>query len=198
MSSPLRRKDTSEKHKKAPQLRIARGAYGRLLLKKILSIIVITFACVFVLYICFAATIVRFVPTTSGAGIVLIKNPTYDGGIVPVGEVVLVDTQDVQQKSIVGHLKQAFVPNGSAAKVSVVAGPYGKIDWAEPGVLTVDGEIINAPMPSRDGKSPIGDTEYLNDQYVGICLEGNCIKGEAIIIESSHIMGVPLDKDSKN
>lgn len=183
-----------------PEVRITKGMYGRLVWRRILQFAGFGALALIVLYVCFAATWVRVVPTLSGAGFVPVKNVTYEAGVLPEGAQVLVHRTEAQGIQIHHRLKQAFVPSSYAAEVEVVAGPYGEMKWSKPDVLTVDGKPIGAAFPANsDGKSPIDPEDpYLKNQYVAICISGACTEGEAILFDRDQVYGSLLTKSSIN
>ena len=183
-----------------PEVRITKGMYGRLVWRRLLQFVGFGALALIVLYVCFAATWVRVVPTLSGAGFVPVKNVTYEAGVLPEGAQVLVHRTEAQGTQIHHRLKQAFVPSSYAAEVEVVAGPYGEMKWSKPDVLTVDGKPIGAAFPANsDGKSPIDPEDpYLKNQYVAICISGACTEGEAILFDRDQVYGSLLTKSSIN
>lgn len=196
MSSPFA-KDTDEDNdnvRHTPEVRVTKGMYGRLIYRRLIRILLFAVVVLVILYFCFAATWVRVVPTISGAGFVPVKNVTYEGGILPEGSQVLVDVENEQGIKVLDRLEQAFIPSSSAAKVQIIAGPYGELDWQQPNILTVDGEPVGVPYPANsDGSSPIDvEDPFLKDQYVALCISGSCQPGEAVIIDRSHVFGSVL------
>jgi len=181
---------------KEPEVRITKGMYGRLISRRIFQILSFAGLAIIILYLCFAATWLRIVPTTSGSGLVPIKNVTYEGGILPPGAQILVDTEEAQGTNVLDRLKQSFTPRSNAAVVEVVAGPYGEMTWASPEILTVNGEPIGYPFPAdSEGKSPINSEDpFLKNQYVVVCISGDCNVGEAFIIDKEHIYGSVLTR----
>lgn len=191
-------KKTPNVDAKSPQIRVANSAFAKILFHKATKSIGIIFASILILYVCFAATIIRVVPTTT-TGFVPVKNLTFEGGKVPVGREILVDVANVQGTQIVDRLKQSFLPNSSAAMVEVLGGPVGKLTWAPPDILAIDGTPVKAPMPAIDGKSPIGENEenwFLKKAYAAKCVSGACNVGEVIIISADNVIGVPLFSDT--
>jgi hypothetical protein len=163
------------------QIRIAKSSYVRNVIKRVISISVWSIVFLFGVYLCFAMTIVRFVPTQS-MGLILTKNITYSGGIIPEDAVVLVSKTDEANDSILGHLKNSFVPVSSASKVKVIAGPYGELSWAKPGLVSVDGKLKDTILPEKP-------EEYLKDQYIVECISGDCTEGESFIVSKNNVIG---------
>lgn len=179
-----KKKDSEE-----PSVRIASGTYQRAMLKKLVAQIVLVFMAALLVYLCFAATIVRVVP--SSAGFLPVKNNTYPGGIIPVDAQVLIDLdpESPPGRAMKDRLAQSFVPQKPSALVSVLAGPIGEVKWAG-GVVTVDGEILPATLPADPG------IEFLEDQYFAVCISGDCLPGEAILFISDQVIGIPFKQDA--
>lgn len=176
-----------------PQVRVANSTFAKILFRRVGKSIVFVLGALLILYVCFALTILRVVPTTSGAGFVPIKNMTYEGGHVNKGKYILVDVSDPQGNGLLDRAKQSFVPNSSAAVVRVLEGPYGAISWVYPDILIVDGTPISGSMPSNDeGKSPLDKQDFLIDEYVVKCVKGACVEGNVFIVPAENIIGVPL------
>lgn len=182
-----------------PEVRISKGTYGRLIIRRLGTIAVFALLGFGILYFCFAASWLRVVPTASGSGLVPVKNVTYDGGKIPVGIEILVDREHNQGNGVFDRLKQAFVPSDTAAKVEVVQGPYGELQWAKPNILTVDGEPIGVPFPgNEEGKSPLDEVEpFLKNAYVVKCISGACEEGSAFIVPRENVYGVVLIPSEK-
>lgn len=171
--------------KKKPQVRVARATFARVLTNKLFRAIGWAFVFVAVVYLSFVITIMRVVPTTS-AGLVPVKNITFEGGLVPAGEEVLVNITQKQGTGIVDYLKQAFLPMNDAAVVRVEAGPWGNYNWAEPGIVSVKGQILEMSMEMKP------EDTTLADSYLVTCIEGACVPGEGFVIPKNHIVGQPL------
>lgn len=186
--------EMNEEVVREPEVRITRGTYARLILRRMMTMTGFLLLGLLVLYLCFAATWIRVVPTLSGSGLVPVKNVTFDGGKIPANVEILVDTEKAQDNGLLSHLKQSFVPSDSAAVVKVIKGPYGEMVWAKPNILTVDGDPVGVPFPGdEEGKSPIDEfNPYLRDEYVVECVSGNCNEGEALIVKRDHVYGVLL------
>lgn len=171
--------------KKAPQVRIARSTYTNMLSTRILKSVLTVFAILIVVYIAFAATIMRVIPSTS-AGLIPVKNITYEGGLVPAGATVVLSMTKAQGSSIGDYLLQAVVPQADVSVVKVIAGPWGTFGWAEPGIIAVHGKIVN------DVLMPEPQTKTLDDEYLVECLRGACKAQTGYIIPADRLIGVPL------
>lgn len=178
----------------SPSIRVSKSAYRKYMFKKIYDILGYIIIALLIIYLCFAITILRIVPSMSGTGLVPIKNMNYSGGIIPEGNKLLISSEKVDN-SIFGKLKQTFIPSKDYSVVKVKAGPYGKLTWAEPGIISVDGKILDVSYPPQEkGKNPLEENEqnYLKDQYVVSCISGNCQVNQGYIISKDNIVGVPL------
>jgi len=173
-----------EKPRKAPQVRIAKSTYSSLLATRILKAVGIGFLAFLLVYVSFAVTIVRVLPTSS-VGLLPVKNITFPGGIVPAGETVAVDMAQPQGAELTDYLKQSFVPNGNVAVVEVAAGPWGKFGWNS-GTVTFKEQILGMAMPNQPEKLT------LDNQYLVKCISGACVPGQGYVIPASHLMGQPL------
>lgn len=160
---------------------------GRKVLKKKISFIVICIVVsLIVIYLCFAATIIRFIPTTNGMGPVLIKNSTYVGNILPKGAQVIIDTKSENDDGIIDHLKQTVIPTKNIAKVEIVAGPYGKLSYSD-NIVFVDGNSTDVSIDEG-----LTDSKYLQNQYVAKCLEGDCSNEKGLIFKGKQLVGIPI------
>lgn len=185
-------------HSRTPQLRVANSAYRKILLKRIAAILGYSVVGVFIIYLCFAATIMRAVPTTSGSGVVPVKENTFHGGIIPANTSILVDTQSEQKSDYMDRLKQAFIPSDHAAVVKVVAGPYNAISWVDPGLVTVDGALTEVHMANQPLDSGNTAKTKLRNEYLAVCISGDCVPNEGIIVSDKNIYGLTLSKQSAN
>lgn len=181
---------------RTPQLRVAKSAYRKILLKRIAAILGYSLVGVFIIYLCFAATIMRAVPTTSGSGLVLVKENTFHGGIIPENVPILVDTKTEQKNDLVERLKQAFVPSKNAAVVKVVAGPHNSISWVASGLVTVDGALTKVHLEQQPLDADNSAKTKLRDEYLTVCVSGDCIPGEGVIVPAKNIYGLTLNKYS--
>jgi hypothetical protein len=181
---------------RTPQLRVANSAYRKILLKRIAAILGYSLVGVFIIYLCFAATIMRAVPTSSGAGLVLVKENTFHGGIIPANTSILVDTKTEQKNDFGERLKQAFVPSEHAAVVKVVAGPHNPISWVASGLVTVDGALTNVHLSEQPlDEGNVAKTK-LRGEYLAVCVSGDCTPGEGIIVSQKNIYGLMLNKQN--
>lgn len=185
-------KKNSEPKKRQPQIRVAKSAYRKILFKRITSILGYSLVGVLIIYICFASTIMRAVPTISGAGIVPIKENTYPGGEYIPGKTILANTQFKQDKGHLERLKQAFIPSKNAAVVEVIAGPYNSIKWIESGIVTVDGKLTEVRLSEQPKTSEGKAKERLSAEYLTICISGDCTPGEGVIIKKDNIYGLTI------
>lgn len=171
--------------KRAPQVRVAKNTYMNMLGVKILKAVGAAFIVLVVIYLSFAATIMRVLPTED-LGMIPVKNNTFEGGLVPAGERIVVSMSHSQGQEATDYLQQAFVPTKNAAVIEVLAGPWGKFGWAEPGLIAIDGEVIDGVFMDEPAQTT------LESAYLAVCVEGACTPGQAYVIPSSNILGIPI------
>lgn len=168
-------------------IRVSQGTYQKALLTKFLSQLIVAIIGLLLVYVCFAATIVRFVP--SSAGIILTKNNTYPGAEIPEKAQVLISLSDIEVKTgLADRLKQAFIPQKPSALVQILAGPDGRVKWTG-GLLTVNNLPLSVPFPQNP------DLKFLEGQYVSVCLKGDCTPGTSIIFKTSQTIGVAIEQN---
>lgn len=175
-----------ERQKKIPQIRVAKTAYYKQITKKVWRGLLAMLGIVLVIYACFAATIIRVIPTNTDMGPIAVKNSTFPGGVAEVDTEIVVSMSTPQPEGTLDRLKQAVLISTDAALVKVVAGPDGTLSWAETGLITVDGERV----PVRVMSPPNGP--FLVNEYIVECLEGACQKGNGYIVSADHIYGEPF------
>lgn len=173
------------KEKSKPQIRVAKNVYWKQIFKRIGKAIAYSVIIGFVIYLCFAATIIRVLPATNELGFIPIKNITFPGGIAPVGSQLVVSLDTPQGDDSLSRLEQSVIPTNTAALVRVLAGPTGQLTWTESGLITVDG----IPMPVTIENKP--EKMILANQYLVECLKG-CEPGTGLIIHKTHVYGEPL------
>lgn len=194
------------------QVRVSYGAVGRLVVKRVVTTVFIVAFALALLYVCFAATLLRFVPTTDGSGIVPVRSTTYEGGNIPNGEILLVSNEEAQGSDIFSNLKQAFVPSSGAMIVETKGGPYGKMSWTEPDIISLDGAPLDAPFPpvmvpaNEEINSPMMEVsplypedreEFLSGEYLVECISGDCEPGTMLIVPQGNVFGTVIEKSSQ-
>lgn len=162
-------------------IRVDKREYQKSILKAVLTQFTLFIFFVIVVYLAMAATIVRVVPTQYG--MIPSKNNTFEGGILPVNSQVHINLSGEVKEGPVDRLKQSVIPAEASAVVSVIAGPIGAV--------TKNPFSVNGlTMPE-----PIGfpaDKEYLEDEYIGVCVEGACQPGSTVLFNDKQIIGVLL------
>lgn len=173
--------------KKVSSLRVSKSAANKALAKKTAGIITAVIFGIVAVYVALAAFAVRFVP--SDLGMVLVKEPTFEGGYAPVGAHVLV-TPEVNESGPLNNLKTAFIPIGPAAITEVEAGPFGTIA-SSGNLVTVNDRVFEGTLVDTvESDKP---REYLANEYLVSCVEGACSEGELYIIKPEQILGVPVN-----
>ena len=171
--------------KKAPQVRIARSAYANMLSTRILKSVLFTLVTLLIVYLAFAVTIIRVIPSSS-IGLTPVKNITFKGGLAPSGALVVVSMTRAQGSGISDYLTQALVPQADVAVVKIIAGPWGTFGWSEPGIIAVNGKIVNGVTMAEP------QNKKLEDSYLIQCIKGACKAGEGYVIPANRLMGIPL------
>lgn len=172
--------------KRTPQIRVAKNVYRKQIFRRLAKAFTYTFLGLLGVYLCFAATIIRVIPSYGDLPPTPVKNITYPGGLIPPGAQVVVNLKEAQGNGGLDHLKQALLPTKDAVLVEVVGGPHGRIAWAESGLVTLDGAPVNVTLKEKPA------SEFLTKQYLVKCIDGPCVKGEGFIISASNIYGQPL------
>lgn len=173
------------------KVRIAKSAYRKMWFTKIYKAITYFIVALMLVYLAFAVTVVRVLPT-SELEFIPIKNNTFTGGIVPVGETIIVSLNEPQGTSMVDRLKQSFTLHSDVVVGEVIAGPYGYFSWTEPGIVTMDGVLIDGMLSIEP------EVKMLSNQYLVKCESGVCNENELMIINKDNVFGVPLqDKESE-
>lgn len=168
-------------------VKIAKSAALKGYLRTLVSVLLWTGIVFLVIYFCFAATLLRVVPSLSGTGPVFIKNATVEGGMFPSGHEVLVDPTRENEGGVMDNLYVSFVPSSDYQEVEIISGPYGEFSVDGDGAVTVDGGetgLVMHEMFSEDR-----DDEVLRDEYIAECLSGACEEGQAVIVPVENIAG---------
>lgn len=190
-----------KKAKKPPQIRIARQTYTSLIAAKALRMALVALFFLILVYVAFAVTVLRVIPAVS-VGPVITKNITFPGGLIPSGELVVIDAAQPRGTDTLDYLEQATLPNNNIAIMRVFAGPWGTFDWESTGTVTYNGSILPLEIPAavNDEGAPLdfpdtprGDTN-LQDEYLMVCVEGACVPGRGYIYSSGHILGQPIGR----
>lgn len=172
---------------KQPQIRIDKSAYHKIVAKKIARFFTWMMLAVITVYFCFAVTLLRVLPVTNSMGLSPIRNATFTAGAAPAGEIVLTSTTKAQGKGALDKLMQSVTPTRRVAKVEIVTGPFGKIDFSQKGSTVVDGRVY--PIVVKNPPKKV----FLEKEYLVKCLDGDCEKGSGMIVPESYFYGEPLD-----
>lgn len=177
--------DAPKPVKKAPQVRIAKSTYANMLSTRILKTSMLGLAIILITYLAFAVTIIRVIPSAS-AGLIPAKNVTFEGGLVPAGEIVILSMTTAQGTELQDYLMQSLIPQQDVSIMRAIAGPWGPYGWAEPGVIAIDGKIVENVFMNKP------EDTTLKNQYLMECIRGACLAGEAYVIPANRLMGIPL------
>lgn len=178
------------------KVKVSGSALARAIWKKGVRIAAVAFLLLFVVYFCFAATTIRFIPSTSGTGIQLVKNITNEGGFLDAGDSAMVLPTMVNNRGVGDHLQHAFLPSADYIVVDALTGPHGSFDVGEDGAVIYEGEELGATF-SDSARADIESREQTNleEEYIAECVSGDdgCVEGEALIVEHEHVVGEPVD-----
>lgn len=198
MALPFPKREGKKPRNSAGAVRVASTTYQKALLKKVATNLLLAFFALVAVYFCFAATIIRAVP--SDAGLTLVKNNTYPGGILPHESTALItlDLAEEVPTGVADKLQQSVLRQSPTAVVQVLAGPIGKVKWVEPGILTVDGATLPIPFPEDPGLEFLAATAPDGGpgvEYVGVCVEGACAEGTPVFFRTANVLGVPISQE---
>lgn len=178
-----------------PRLRVSSSALARVLYKRTVKIIAISIVALLLIYVCFAATLIRAIPSTSGTGIQVVKNVTSDGGILEPGQQVMVDPSQINDRSVGVQLQHAFVPSDEYMLVNIVAGPYGEFDLSQGGDSIPEDEGSAAAADSADtsaGDTPADDTGTADVGMWNVIYEG---EDTGLLMNESNAQNVMEDRN---
>lgn len=184
--------ETSDK----PKVNVTIAAAGRLLFRRVMTILAFAVVGFIIVYASLASTIIRVLPATNIEGITVVKENTFTGGMIPAGEHAIVNPHpgaDGEVKTgFSDRLLQGILPNSNASRVEILAGPYGDIEWMETGLVQVDGELMDVSMeaPETADGAP---KEHLSGEYLVRCIEGLCEPGEGLIVSVDNFYGLPVE-----
>lgn len=171
------------------KVKVSSSAIFRSQIKRVIRALVWTLLLFFIIYVCFAATLVRVVPSTD-VGPILTKNITAEGDMIPEGTLLVVDNSREQDGSIGKNLENAFIPSGNYRVVEVLAGPYGEFNVnTDSGsfATSFEGDPLNLSMSETQLEER--ESNYLNNEYITRCIEGNCAEGKGYIVNRENIVG---------
>lgn len=154
---------------------------GRLL-KGIL--ILVTFAVVLlgVLYSGLSATLMFTAPSEGDhTDRVWVARSAFPGGLVPEGSYVYGSASSPASGSILTKISEGFVGTERYFVAQTIAGPDGKV------VSDANGTILVNGTPT-EYKGTVTE-KTLEKQYLAMCTEGACKKGEVIFIPENNIVG---------
>lgn len=109
-------------------VKVSGGAMVRAVFRRIVLFITWTVVALFIVYVLFAATLWRVVPSTSGTGAVIVTTITAEGGHILPDTDILISTDAESDGSVMRNLSEAFVPSDERFIGTVVAGPYGDFE----------------------------------------------------------------------
>lgn len=181
-------------NKSATNIKVYKKTAVSTLASHIWKFIILGVVSLIVLYLVFAATILRFVPAGSDIGLTLVKNNTFKGGDIPAGEVVLINNLEPAGNDLASNLKNSFIPIKSASMVQVLAGPYGSFKYDSSGLVIIDGEPLVSKLKKSETTNYF-EKKFLKNEYVALCIKGDCPINELIIFDKNQVIGVTINQD---
>lgn len=157
----------------ASEVRIAKTIAYQVIAKKAVRAVLWLALVAAVVYLIIAASMTRYVATDLGT--LKLVSANFPGGQAQAGTVVAIDPKGGHDDSIFKNLSTAFTPHGGIVIGEIVQGPYGEPSWADYGIL-------------RESK------DKLANEYIFKCLEGCDSETSFGVINSSQIMGIPVDR----
>lgn len=168
------------------RIRVDKATYRRAIFRKFTKLFSWLMLAAVTVYLCFAVTLLRVIPATNGLGLSPVRNTTFTAGAAPTGEIVVTSTTAPQGRTALDRLVQSVVPTKNVAKVEIVAGPFGKLDFTTKGATVVDGRVYPIVVSNPPSK------HFLEKEYLVKCLGGDCVKDTGMIVPESYFYGEPL------
>jgi hypothetical protein len=154
---------------------------GRLL-KGILVLVAFGVILLGVLYSGLSATLMFTAPSEGDqTNRVWVARSAFPGGIVPEGSYVYGASNKAADNSILTKISEGFTGTDKYFVAKTISGPDGKVSVDGNGNIVVNG---TATEYKGDFKERTLDKEYLS-----VCTEGSCKKGEAIFVPEGNLVG---------
>lgn len=154
---------------------------GRLL-KGILILVGFAVILFGVLYSGLSATLMFTAPSEgSQTERVWVARSAFPGGIVPENSYVYGSATQAADNSILTKAGEGFMGTTNYFVAKTIAAPEDKVSTDSNGNVVVNGK-------ATEHKGKVSD-KSLNKEYLAVCTEGNCSKGEVITIPENNIVG---------
>lgn len=147
-------------------------------------LILVSFAVILlgVLYAGLASTLMFTAPSEGDhADRVWVARSAFPGGLVPASSYVYGSASQPASDSILTKMTEGFVGTENYFIAETIAGPHGKVSTNESGNIVVNGA-------ATEYKGTVSE-KTLDKEYLAICSEGACKKGETIFIPADNIVG---------
>lgn len=155
---------------------------GKSVAKTVILLTIGAIAVVFAIYTALGATLMRAIPEPVG-GFTWVRNATFVGGIPDQGDYIYVSTKGPADNSALGKLKQTYQGVDGGATMVVVAGPNGNVSNDAEGNILWNEETTGYQAAIQNGSKTLGN------QYLAICVEGECNVGNAYVVPQDAIVG---------
>lgn len=152
------------------------------LIKTILFFAVFGVILLGVLYSALAATLMFTAPhNDSSTERVWVARGAFPGGQVPADSYVYGSASGPATNSLLEKAGEGYIGTPDYFIAKVIAGPFGSVSNTKDGIIVVDGK-------NTKYKGKVAD-QILNKNYLAICEEGSCVKGEVITVPQENITG---------
>lgn len=143
----------------------------------------------FVLYVTLAATL--FFGNLIDGKITFVARGTFLGGQPAVEDYVLSSATEAEKDDPLSRLQYATMGVPNAQVVQIASGPVDIITATASGV-TVQGEnnaSFDQPLYNNEGELVTASNQKLNNQYLALCVAGECEPNTFVIISADNIHG---------
>lgn len=149
-------------------------------LKFILGIILLAVFVIAAIYTALAGTLMFLAPSDSATAKVWVARGTFEGGRIDTGKTVYGSATGDASTDLIGKALEGFVGAKDYFIADVVVGPVGDLSSSK-GEIYLNGKNLHL-------KGNIQNIR-LREQYLAKCVEGSCIPGEYVVIDSSSVSG---------
>lgn len=135
-----------------------------------------------VLYSSLSATLMFTAPSQdSQTERVWVARGAFPGGLVPAGSYVYGSGNAGESSSLITKAGEGYTGASQYFVAEIIAGPNAKVSVDDAGRI-----MVNDVATAYNGSV---SNQMLNKQYIGVCMEGNCEKGDILTIPEGNIYG---------
>lgn len=179
------------------KVKVSPWYYAQKILGKVLKGLIVLVLVLFMAYsFILVPTSMRYV-VTEEFGAQLTKDPTIVRGGVPAGKVELatIGEDEGWLDSFGAKMRTAFTYHDGVSGVAILAGPSNRVLQNKKGEMVIDGvTLAGSRVPVNYGI--LEDRKwYLDNQYVALCLDGDCKAGETYIVDEGSLLGEIKNQD---